>query len=102
MDYIEDLPIDQEEASPVEMATAQKYLNPVQSKKQKSKVTMKQTSWKDIIKWAVAVTLVFLLVSNPWFDKVLGFIPTESPIILFAVKAGIFFLLSFLVLWKFS
>lgn len=101
MDYIDELPVDQEEASPVEMATAQKYLNSSgANKKAKSKVTMKKTGWKDILKWSIAVTLVFLLVSNQWFDKLLGFVPSESALVLFAVKAVVFFVLTFVVLWK--
>ncbi|AQQ73739.1 hypothetical protein [Kurlavirus BKC-1] len=101
MDYIDELPVDQEEASPVEMATAQKYLNSSgANKKAKSKVTMKKTGWKDILKWSIAVTLIFLLISNQWFDKLLGFVPSESPLVLFGVKAVVFFVLSFVVLWK--
>lgn len=101
MDYIDELPVDQEDASPVEMATAQKYLNSSgTNKKAKSKVTMKKTGWKDILKWSIAITLVFLLVSNKWFDKLLAFVPSESSLVLFAVKAVVFFLLTFVVLWK--
>ncbi|AHA46001.1 hypothetical protein ISTM_103 [Insectomime virus] len=101
MDYIDDLPIDQEEASPVEMATAQKYLNSSgASKKARTKVTTKKTGWKDILKWSIALTLIFLLVSNQWFDKLLACVPSESPLVLFGIKAVVFFLLSFVVLWK--
>lgn len=101
MDLIDDLPIDQNEASPVEMATAQKYLNSSgTNKKAKSKVTTKKTGWTDILKWSLGITLVFLLVSNQWFDKLLNFVPTESSLVLFVVKAVVFFLLTFVVLWK--
>ncbi|ALX27572.1 hypothetical protein GMAR_ORF198 [Golden Marseillevirus] len=101
MDLIDDLPVDQDDATPVEMATAQKYLNSSgSSKKARSKVTTKKVGWSDILKWTLGITLIFLLVSNPWFDKVLAFVPTQSSLVLFAVKAVVFFLLTFVVLWK--
>lgn len=102
MDYLDELPVDEEKVSPVELATAQKYLNSSQKKRAKSRIVVRQTSISDIAKWAVAVTLIFLLVANPWADKIFGFLPIESPIVMFVVKAVVFFALSFAVLWKFS
>lgn len=103
MDRLDNLPIDDEDqVSSVDLATAQKYLSSSQKKRQKARVTVRKIGMVDIAKWAVAVTLIFLLVSNQWFDKLLGFLPTESTAILFMAKALIFFVLSFVVLWKFS
>ena len=95
MDLIENLPVNEDavETAPAELKVLQKYFENVEE----------GTRQYSDVKIAAMATLVYLLVSNPYFDKLLSILPhMMSPIIRWGAKAVIFFILIISTFYMFA
>jgi len=51
-----------------------------------------KSTFKDTLKIALIVTIIFIILANPWIDSMLCIVPyCGNPLVLTAVKALIFF-----------
>lgn len=91
MDNIDDLPVNKDEVlSSEEKHILQKYFNVDKSKK---------VVRRGDIKEVVYTTLIFLLVANPLFDKMLDYLPhMGSPLIKWVFKIMLFFILYYVTM----
>lgn len=82
MDSLENLPVDENvQTSPAEMKALNRYFG---NKKTNKKV------WSEV-KEVVIATVLFLVLSTPYFDTLLDYLPhTESPMVKLGLKGLIY------------
>lgn len=95
MDTLSDLPVVKEEQSPQEKAIMSKYFGVDTSSPSSSQ---SGPGWGTSLKIVGMATLVYLLVSNPFTEKLLRHIPyTDSPAGSVGIKVLLFFIVFLLI-----
>lgn len=88
MESLDSLPTDEAQSAPKELQIIQKYFD----------TTDTSSRSYQRVKFVGFATLIFLLVSNPIFDKILEILPNmNSSLIRFGVKTILFFVLVYFI-----